>query len=46
MCSPKKSRIGNSGGVKTSWEESAMAMGLSDDVERKCIVHCSSKIEK
>jgi hypothetical protein len=44
-CSPKKSRIGNSGGVKTSWEDSAMAMGLHDDVERKCIVYCS-KIEK
>lgn len=44
-CSPKKSRIGNSGGVKTSWEDSAMAMGLQDDVERKCIIHCS-KIEK
>lgn len=38
-CSPKKSRIGNSGGVKTSWEDSAMAMGLHDDVERKCIVY-------
>lgn len=36
-CSPKKSRVDNSGGVKTYWEESAMAMGLRDDVERKCI---------
>jgi hypothetical protein len=45
-CSPKKSRIGNSGGVKTSWEESAVAMGLVDDVERKCIVYCSKDDEK
>lgn len=44
-CSPKKSRIGNSGGVKISWEDSAMAIGLQDDVERKCIIYCS-KIEK
>jgi hypothetical protein len=38
-CSPKKSRIGNSGGVKTSWVDSAMVMGLVDDAERKCIVY-------